>query len=151
MPSAFYHIITILLIWLSVLIISQLTKVGILRGINVLDVGGREYKSKVGKVVKIINISATVSALSIIVLVIFFLSSPLQRSYEEIRTIEKAVVDEEFEAPTKEEIEIQNKEVIESRHKAKKKEAEEDNIRAMEEASGIFGRVAKEADARNGK
>ncbi|MCK5283921.1 MAG: hypothetical protein KAK00_11075 [Nanoarchaeota archaeon] len=144
------HIITVGLLWLAVIVIAHIFKRGIFKSMDTLQDSeeekqqNNEQKERVGKVVRIINISATVIALSVIVLIVLFLSNPMERTYREIKTTTEAAVDEDFVEPTKEEIIFSNKEVIEKKHRAKEEEAEWDNIEAMQKASDIFRKAVEE-------
>jgi len=98
------------------------------------------------EITRIVNIWATGVCVITIVIVVFFLSSPLERTV--IKTTTEATVDETSQPPTKEEISISNKEVIESKHLAKEQEAEADNNTAMESAADIFTKAAQKSDTK---
>ena len=135
--SVLPHIITVAGIWLAIIIIVRIVKIGLFKGMDSVQ-ADLTQKRHVERVVSLVHIGATVAAASIIVIIVFFLSSPLERPHEDIETISEAVIDEGFKRPTRSEIEKSNKEVVEKKHKEKARAAEKDNKDAMEEATKLF-------------
>jgi len=150
--STLPHIITVAALWLVVVVIAQIVKAGVFRGMDTVQGDDEtkkqndERKKNVKKVVSLVNIGSTAVAVSVILLVVVFLSNPYERTHEGIKTTTPAVVDESFKEPTKAEIEKSNKEVTEKKHKEKEEAAERDNKAAMEEAEDIFRKATEETD-----
>jgi hypothetical protein len=152
LTSVLPHLITLILLWLAVIIIIQFVKRGAVKSIDKLwaEEGMKEKaearKKLVRMVVSIVNIGASVVVAALIVLVVFFLYNPAERSYEELGNIETADLDEKFAAPSEEEIEALNvKSHDVKKSEEKETEAEKDNIEAMKESIGLFRETAKEA------
>jgi hypothetical protein len=147
LSSTLPHILTIVALWLAVVLTTQMVKIAIFRGMTTVDGDSGQndiHKKRVRKIVSLINITATVVASSIILLVLLFLSNPHERRV--IKTIAPATIDESFREPTKAEIEQSNKEVVERQHREKEEVAERDNKAAMKEAAEIFRKAAEEAE-----
>lgn len=133
--SVLPHLITVALLWLAVIVIIQLVKRAALKELPKMD---RQLRKNIKRNTSYINTGVTVLALAIIVLIILFLYNPTERSYEEMDKI--GTITPEVTEPTKDEIKASNKEVIQSKSIDKEKEAEQDNIEAMEKAKKIFNK-----------
>ncbi len=150
------HLYTIALLWLAVIIIVQIVKWAIFRGMEKVQADeetGKEIKERkeyARKVVYFFNLGTTVIASGAIIICVFFLYNPAERSYEELDRIKTATVDEDYVPPSEEEIEALN---IEShdvkKSEEKKAKAHEENIEAMDESVAIFRKAAKEAEDAN--
>jgi len=155
LESLLPHLITIGLLWLVVIIVIQLIKAGIFRGMDKLQADNEvkaeieKRKEKIRKTVSIANTVVTVIALAIFFITAVFLFSPMERTYEEMDKIKEAVVDEDYVPPSKEEIEEFNIESHDMKiSEAKETEAEKENIEAMKDSISLFREIAKEAEAK---
>ncbi|MHC4396743.1 MAG: hypothetical protein ACYS1A_13925 [Planctomycetota bacterium] len=152
LTSVLPHLITVILLWLAAIIIIQFIKKGILNSIDKLQTDEetkeqlKQRKEKVKKIASTASIAANVIAAAVIVLIIFFVYNPTERSYEEMGNIETATVDKDFVAPAAEEIEASNvKSHDVKKSEEKEAEAQKDNIEAMEESISLFRKIAEEA------
>ena len=143
--SVLPHLITVALLWMAVIVIIQLVKRAALKELPKMD---RQLRKNIKRNTSYINTGVTVLALAIIVLIVLFLYNPTERSYEEMDKI--GTITPEVTEPTKDEIKASNKEVIQSKSIDKEKEAEQDNIEAMEKAEKIFNKhINKESRDEN--
>lgn len=143
--SVFPHLLAILLLWLMALAIVRALKSNALR--NADDIGATT--ERIHKVSRIAYGTVTSLAGLLAVVVILFLTSPLERSYEDMTRITPAHPDTEFVAPSTEEIRATNREAVTRQADEKWSKAEHDNTKAMEDATKLFQNAADEADTRN--
>lgn len=150
------HLYTIALLWLAIIIIVQIVKWATFRGMEKVQADeetGKEIKERkeyARKVIYFINLGTTVIALVAMIICIFFLYNPTERSYEELDHVKAATVDEDYVPLSEEEIEALN---IEShdvkKSEERKAEAHEENIKAMDDSIAIFRKAAKETEDTN--
>lgn len=150
------HLYTIVLLWLAIIIIVQIFKWAIFRGMEKVQADDEtrkeieERKGDIKKVVYLVNLGTSVIALVAFIICVFFLYNPTERSYEELDHIKTATVDEDYVPPSEEEIEALN---IEShdvkKSEEKKAKAHQENIEAMKESVALFREAAKEAKDAN--
>lgn len=148
MFSSIGYIIPVVLIWLAIIIITQLAKFLIKKSGTIATSDNadkiKEVEKHYGiidKGAKLIALWATILAIIVITLAILFMTNPSER--KEIKTIPEAQIESNFKEPSKSEIEESNKDVIEKKHLEKEREATEDNNKAMEEATEIFSQDSK--------
>jgi len=151
LQSVLYHLVTIGLLWLVVVVVVKIMKSSILKGMDEVDENTKERKEGVKKAASLITIAATAIALIFFVVTVLFLTNPTERSYEEMNTIGTSEVDTEYVEPTKEEIKTSSEELIEMRHEEKKEEATRDTDEAMEDFINRAREQAKEAQEQEEK
>lgn len=142
--SILSHLITVVLLWVAFVLIVQCIKYFILRESSKLGEANKQNKKNISRLVSFVNAGATVVVLIVVLLIMFFLYNPTERSYEEMDKI-GTIVPEIIE-PTEDEIKASNKEVMERKSVEKEKEAEQDNIEAMEKAEKLFRKAQERAD-----
>ncbi len=144
--SMMSHIITIALLWVAAIVIIQLIRISVLKGMKGLDEARLE---RAKKIFKLLSLVITVVAASVILLVALFLSNPNERVYEDMRKITPAKSDPDFIPPTKTEIDEQNREAVEEPHREKADQAVRENREAMDNAMELFDKIEKEAEQNN--
>ena len=134
--SILSHLITVGLLWVAIIVSVQIVKYAILKKTKL---GNRAVRRvKINNICSLINLSITVTVVIIIVFIVLFLYNPTERSYEEMDRM--GTITPEVTELTKGEIKTSNKEVMKSKSEEKEKEAEQDNVKAMDKAEELFNR-----------
>jgi len=144
LTSLAYHLAAVGVAWVFAMVIIAVLKYHTLKVRNLLmtneDNAGRKAVEDTAAICRIVaTAAATIFALTLA----FFVYNPAERPPNEIITIPKALVDENYVPPTKEEIAESNEERVNAQHESREKEAEEDNTKAMGEAIDLFREAAK--------
>jgi hypothetical protein len=148
-------VITIFLIWITCFMVSKIAELSIIRASRVVvdeipkddnELGEAErsfktYKSAVNAGFRIFHIGITAAALIAVIVFAGFMSNWAAKSHSQMDKIEQAPLPEGFKSATAEEIAVSNEEAGSEKGVAKRKEATEDNNKAMDEASKLFGAV----------
>ena len=140
--ALFPHLMALLLLWLLALAIIRVVKKHALQNAETLGTS----QERVHKTARIAYGSATSLAGLLTVAVVLFLTSPLERNYEDMKRIAPAAPNPEYIAPSKEEIAVTNKQAVTRQADEKRTEATRDNTQAMEDAVRLFQNAADEAE-----
>ena len=129
----------IVLVWFTVLCIAQIVKVAAVKSLaKAGEKAQAAAESRVRKGVAIFCIVAT--ALAAIALLVFalFLNNASVKDPEQVDRIQQAPLPEDFKPPTKEDIAKSNEEAVTEKADQVRKEATEDNTKAMNESIEMF-------------
>jgi hypothetical protein len=139
------HVITIGLVWLSVIVSSRIAAWAFMRSAtSILGADHPDIKranETKNKIIKVADIGSTAIALIAIVITMLFLTNPFARSHEEIRTITPATT-EDFIVPSN----TQDKEAIDDHHRKQRNIAVEENQEAMDKAMKMFQKTIENVE-----
>ena len=142
--AVFPHLLAILLLWLLALAIIRVVKKNALRTAEDIGISN----GRIQKTSRVAYGVVTSVAGLLAVVVVLFLTSPLERNYEDMKRITPAEADREFIAPSKEEITVTNEQAVNRRADEKRSEATRDNTQAIEDATRLFQNAADQADVK---
>lgn len=139
------------MVWVSLIIMGQVAKMGFLNGAKVVvdnvendkarlkaEKTYESAKKKINAGFKIFNIALTTVTIVFVVIFVVFLSNWGAKSEYQTDKIEQAPLPENFTATTEEAIVVSNEEAVTIKSTKNEKEATEANNNAMTEAAKLF-------------
>jgi len=139
------HLLTVGLLWISSLVILELFKRAVVKGIETKFSAAESPPDRSGDIMKVhrrvsvLHFSFHFFFVSVIILIFLFLYNPGVRTHEALKGIVPATHDERYEPPAKEEIESLNQNHHDHRKsEVLQNEAQRDNTNAMETSIALF-------------
>ena len=132
-------IITIVLVWVATIAISQIIKISTIKSLR--QINPDIPVDHIHKAHKVAHIIATAIAMITAIVFVVFMSNWNAKSDAQTEKIQQVPLPENFKEATKEEILVSNHRSVSTKPVTLKREAKEDNDKAMEEASKLFNVV----------
>jgi uncharacterized membrane protein len=129
----------IILVWIAALVIAQVVKLAMLKSLAKAGEKARAAaEGRVRKGVTIFSVAATAVAAITLLIFLLFMNNARVKAPDQVDKIRQAPLPENFQAPSKEDVAKSNEAAETKKSEEARKEATEDNTKAMDESIELF-------------